>query len=153
METCKRLTVKHKDAKMEYSRERTRDLMRALDSYMESCPFIRMSEAYRTIVNMPSSRFWVSDKRAAVVVSEIGRGKARLERMHPLKAEMYMEIYRKVTELRTDNPQMAILEACSVVVDRPAPKFYLSPRTAEAMVGKARQKWLEEKWRRLRRFL
>lgn len=141
--------MKHKGAVMEYSRERFRDLMRAYEIYMEQCPYIRMSELYRTIVDMPASRFWVSDKRAAVVVSRMEKGDIRLDRMHRLRAEMYGEIYRRVCELRTDRPELSILEACAEVVEQPAPKFYLDPRTAKTLIWKGKKKWLEEKWRRL----
>ena len=56
---------------MEYSKERMDDLMRAYDEYISSCDYIRMSEVYKIIVNMPSRRFWVSDIRAALIISEL----------------------------------------------------------------------------------
>ena len=85
---------------MEYSEERICDLMRAYDEYISSCDYIRMPEVYNIIVNMPSKRFWVSDIRAALVVSAMMRGEARLDEMWPLKKEMYEEIYRRVLVLR-----------------------------------------------------
>ena len=60
--------MKHKGAIMEYSKERMDDLMRAYDEYISSCDYIRMSEVYKIIVNMPSRRFWVSDIRAALII-------------------------------------------------------------------------------------
>ena len=74
---------------MEYSKERMDDLMRAYDEYIASYGYIRMSELYNTIVNQPSARFWVSDIRAALVVSAIMRGEADLDSMWTLKKEMY----------------------------------------------------------------
>ena len=77
--------MKHKGAVMEYSMERMNDLMRAYDEYISSCDYIRMPEVYKVIVNMPSRRFWVSDIRAALVVSVMMRGENDLSGMRPLK--------------------------------------------------------------------
>lgn len=137
---------------MEYSEERINDLMRAYDEYIASCDYIRMPDVYMNIVNMPSRRFWVSDIRAALVVSAIMRGEADLDGMWPLKKEMYLEIHRRVVELGKENPGMSISELCSIVVTQPAPKFYLTPGSAKMMVCKARKRWIEEKWKKLRRF-
>ena len=77
--------MKHKGAVMEYSMERMNDLMRAYDEYISSCDYIRMPEVYKVIVNMPSRRFWVSDIRAALVVSVMMRGENDLSGMRPLR--------------------------------------------------------------------
>ena len=135
---------------MEYSEERIRDLMRAYDEYVSSCKYIRMPDVYKNIVEMPSRRFWVSDIRAALVVSAIMRGEDVLDGMWPLKKEMYMEIHRRVIGLAKDNPGMGISGLCSIVVAQPAPKFYLTPGSAKMMVCKARKGWIQEKWKRLR---
>lgn len=135
---------------MEYSQERSDDLMRAYDEYMASCEYIRLPELYNTIVNMPSKRFWVSDIRAAVVVSAIIRGAADLNGMLPLKKEMYLEIHRRVVELGKVYPNKSVYELCAIVVAQPAPKFYITPGSARMMVCKARKKWVEEKLKRLR---
>ena len=101
---------------------------------------------------MPSRRFWVSDIRAALVVSAIIRGDADLDAQWPLKKEMYLEIHRRVVELSKTKPNKSISELCSIVVLQKAPKFYLTPGSAKIMVCKARKKWIEEKLKRLRRF-
>lgn len=142
--------MKHKGAKMEYSKERMDDLMRAYDEYIASYGYIRMSELYNTIVNQPSARFWVSDIRAALVVSAIMRGEADLDSMWTLKKEMYEEIYRRVLALREERPELSTSELCAMVVVQPAPKFYLTPGSAKMMICKARKQWVEEKWKRLR---
>lgn len=135
---------------MEYSQERIDDLMRVYDEYIASCSHIRMPEVYDKIVNMPSRRFWVSDIRAALVVSSIMRGNAGLNGMWPLKREMYEEIYHRVLALGEKCPELSIYELCAKVVVQPAPKFYLTPGSAKMMVCKARKKWLQEKWKKLR---
>jgi len=109
-----------------------------------------MHDAYRTIVNMPSRRFWVSDKRAVTVISAILRGEASLNGMWQLKREMYEEILRRVMALRTIRPHLSLAELCAIVVTQPAPKFYLTHGTAKAMVCKARKEWIRRKQEKLR---
>ena len=134
---------------MEYSRERMRDLMRAYGEYLASCDYIYMPDVYKTIVNMPSQRFWVSESRAAVVVSAMLRGVADLDSMCLPKKEMFIEIYRRVMKLREESPEMKIQELCAIVVEQPAPKFYLAPGSAKTMVCKEKRQWQKEKRKKL----
>lgn len=135
---------------MEYSKERIECLMRAHDEYISSCDYIRMPEVYNNIVDTPSCRFWVSDIRAALVVSSMMRGTAVLDKMQPLKREMYEEIHRRVLLLREEYPEFTTSELCAMVVTQPAPKFYLAPGSAKVMVCKSRKQWIQEKRKRLR---
>lgn len=144
--------MKHKGALMEYSQERIDDLMRAYDEYLASCDYIRMSDVYNNIVNMPSRRFWVSDIRAALVVAAMMRGDAHLEKMCQSKREMYEEIYRRVTLMHEKYPEKTTSELCAMVVMQPAPKFYLTPGSAKIMVCKARKEWIRRKQQRLSRY-
>lgn len=143
--------MKRKGATTEFAQERSDDLMRAYDEYIQSCEYIRLPELFRAIVNMPASRFWVSEMRAAVIVSAIRRGTVDLNDMLPLKKEMYLEIYHRVMRLRRQYPEKTLYELCAIVVNQPAPKFYLTPGSARVMVWKARKEWLKKKWERLRR--
>ena len=141
--------MKHIGATMEFSEERMDDLMRAYDEYISSCDYIRMSEVYDRIVNMPSERFWVSDIRATNVICSMMRG-CMLGNMRPLKREMFEEIFNRVVSMRQKYPDMTVSACCSVVVAQPAPKFYLAPGSAKVMICKARKRWIREKMKRLR---
>ena len=137
--------MKHKGAVMEYSMERMNDLMRAYDEYISSCDYIRIPEVYKVIVNMPSRRFWVSDIRAALVVSAMMRGENDLSGMWPLKKEMYEEIHTRVVALKSEYPELTISELCAKVIAQPAPKFYLTPGSAKMMICKAKNDGCKEK--------
>lgn len=143
--------MKHPGSVMEYAFERMLDLMRAYDEYIGSCNFVEVDDVYRNIVNMPSKRFWVSGVRASIVVSALLRGEDVMNKMHPSKREMYTEIYRRVLVLRVDRPQNSVLELCEVVIDSPAPKFYMSPARARVLVSKVRKTWNKMKLDNLRR--
>lgn len=141
--------MKHNGAVMEYAGERMHDLMRAYDEYISSCEYISMPDVYAKIVNMESSRFWVSDIRATQVIYAMMRG-VQLKRMRPLKREMFEEIFRRVMALKKKRPELTVRNCCAIVVAQPAPKFYLTPGSAKIMVCKARKKWMQEKLKRLR---
>lgn len=141
--------MKHHGAVMEYTEERMRDLMRAYDEYISSCKYIRMTEVYNTIVNMPSRRFWVSDVRATKVIYQMLNGDL-LQAMRPLKREMFQEIFRRVLELRNKRPELSLCNCCCIVIEQPAPKFYITPGSAKVMICKSRKKWIQEKLKRLR---
>lgn len=138
-------------AKMEYSDERICDLMRAYEEYVSSCSYLRMPELYEAVVNTGTKRFWVSDKRASLVISSMMRGEDALRSMRPLKREMYEEIYRRVVLLRKTRPCASVYELCSEVVAQPAPKFYLTPKSAKVMICKVRKEWYSEKLKKLQR--
>lgn len=142
--------MKHKGAVMEYSGERLNDLMRAYHEYISSCDYIRMPKVYHAIVNMPSRHFWVSDIRAALVISAMLRGEDALRGMWPLKKEMYREIYSRVIALRNEHPELTVSELCSRVISQPAPKFYLTPGSAKMLICKEKKRWMQERLKKLR---
>ncbi|MCD8295372.1 MAG: hypothetical protein LUE27_09050 [Clostridia bacterium] len=141
--------MKHRGSNMECSEQRAVDLMRAYDRYVESAGQLRMPDVYRAVASMPASRFWVSEIRASLVVSAMLRGERPLERMWPLRREMYAEICRRVVELRKRNPDMSVSDACAEVVMQPAPSFYLTPGTVKVMICRYRKEWVRRKLARL----
>ena len=136
---------------MEFSEERLENLMRVYDDYIVRCDYIRMPEVYAYIANAPADRFYVSDARAAVVVSDMMQGKP-LTSMRPLKREMFEEIGRRVMELMKLHPSWTMRKLCTLVVEQPAPKFYITPGSAKIMVCKARKIWISKKLKRLAHF-
>lgn len=144
--------MKYIGSYFEYEDERNKDLMRAYKELMESSRELSLRNIYDKLVNMPSCRFWVSEERAAIVVSSIMKG-ARLEKMRPTKREMYFEIYRQVKEARKRRPDASIYDLTFDVVCSPAPKFYLSPGSAKVIIYKIKRQWYEERKQKLRHCL
>lgn len=114
--------------------------------------FPTKNDLYEQLVNMPAERFWVSEERATIVVSQMMRGD-KLENMLPTKREMFVEIYNRVIGLlacRRDEPLSALVFD---VVGSPAPKFYMTPDSAKVIIckiKKERRKCYQEKKRKLR---
>lgn len=133
----------------EYHRERTRDLLRAYFRYLETCSHVSMPDVFKKVVDMPADRFWVSAPRAAAVVAGINRGDS-LRYMRPNKREMFFEIHRRVTQLRQTHSDWSVRRLVKAVIAQPAPKFYLAPGSARALILKARKQWFAENSKRLR---
>ena len=124
----------------EFKQQRNDDLMRAYHELIKSAQHILMPEIYHKVVDMPTRRFWISEGRAAIVISAMMKGDT-LENMGPLKREMYNEIYSRVIKLREKKPDLPIIQLVEMVVEQPAPKFYLTPGSAKVLICKIRKEW------------
>lgn len=136
----------------EYEEQRNDNLMEVYHEIIVKANHVRMPDVYEKVANSPSRRFWVSEERAAIVVSAMMRGDS-LDRMRPLKREMYNEIYRRAMELRDKHPNMPISQLVAQVVEQPAPKFYLTPGSAKVLICKIRKEWYYQRTKRRLRHL
>lgn len=141
--------MKPRGSKIEYEKERAKDLMRVYHDLIESADFIRLPDIYKELVNRPSTRFWVSEERATIVISAMARG-CKLYNMRPTKREMYKEIYRRVTQLKRTQPHLTIYELVFKVIRQRAPKFYMTPGYAKSIITATKKQWYEERRRKLR---
>lgn len=81
----------------------------------------------------PCSRFWVSDERAAEVISALLSGK-EFPDMVCQKRRMYDEILHRVKVILEENPGIPVAHAVLRVVNSPAPEFYLTPLSARTII-------------------
>jgi hypothetical protein len=121
-----------------FTRERNAALLKAYRNCVSQACYIRLDEIGDKIVNSPAPRFWVSEERAAAVVSAIMRGKPVLDTMRPSKREMFQEIHRRVVALREQHPDWHLSELVYEVVNSPAPKFYMEASSALERLFKIR---------------
>lgn len=143
--------MRHKGDEFEFKRERNDDLMRAYTRQIADMRHISSADLYFKVVNTPSERFWVSPRRAAVVISSIIKGKS-LDDMGAMKKEMFLEIYKRVLALKQEAPRAGIYELCKVIVEQSAPKFYLTPESAKVIVCRIRKQWFKERRKQFRLF-
>lgn len=130
--------------------ERTRELLQAYFRCLESCSRVSMPDVFKSVVEMPASRFWVSASRTSVVIASIIHGD-QLNHMRPNKREMFFEIHRRVMDLKTIHPRWSMPRLIKAVISQPAPKFYLAPGSARVLILKARKQWFAESSSRMRR--
>jgi hypothetical protein len=116
--------------------QRNNELIRAFRKILHESSYIKIKEVTNRLVNMPASRFWVSEERASTVVSAMVAGRGLPKNMRPSKREMFTEIYNRVVEMRKTNPKAPIRELAAIAVNTPAPKFYMCPRSALVVIYK-----------------
>lgn len=141
--------MKNVGSYFEYEEARNRDLMRAYREQLASAKNASMSKVYEATVNMPSERFWVSEERAAIVISNMMRGD-RLDAMRPTKKAMFYEIFDRVKAAQLENPKETIYNLTFDVVNSPAPRFYLTPGSAKVIINKIKKQWYEQRKRKYR---
>jgi hypothetical protein len=139
--------MKHYGENMVLAPQRAADLIAVYKDYIEKCDFISMKDAYQVVAESPARRFYVTAKRASIVIAQMKRG---LFCGNPLKFEMYSEIYRRCLKLKLQHPTWTMYQLCEVVVQQPAPKFYILADRVQIIIIKARRQWAKEKLKRLR---
>ena len=139
--------MKYQGCILEFTDLRNTELMRAYKTCLADRKLISIDEVSQAAVNMPCSRFWVSEERALVVIAAIMKGKPVLNTMRPTKREMFLEIYRRVCELRKTNKKAPLSELVMAAVNSPAPKFYMRPRCAMEIIYKIKKGHYERQQR------
>lgn len=124
-----------------FTQERNDALLKAYREQVSTTRVVRLNEIGEKIVNSPSPRFWVSEERAAAVVSAIMRGKPVLKMMRPTKRAMFEEIHRRVVALKKKHPDWHLCQLVFEVVNSPAPKFYMESSSALERLFKIRNGW------------
>lgn len=132
---------------MDFTRERNEDLLRAYREQLAKADYIVMPEIFRLVAESPASRFWVSEERAAIVLSQMLAGKP-LPKMRSNKREMFEEIFRRFKILSNERPGKSIFELATIIVNQPAPKFYLTARTAGELIYRIGNGWYDKQFDR-----
>lgn len=131
------LYMKNFGSTVEFTRQRNADIMRVFRRIFAGSRGVSLPEIYRQVAESPSSRFWVSEERAAIVIASIQAGR-KLPAMTLNKREMFDEIYRRYSILRALYPQRSIIDLASEIVHQPAPKFYFTPRSVGEFIYRIR---------------
>ncbi len=136
--------MKPNGAILAFTRQRNNDLMRAFRSLIRDVPVIRTREIAAKVVALPAERFYVSEERAAIVISALLAGKPLPPNMRPSKVRMFSEIHRRVLCLRAKRPSLSVAALVAEVVHSPAPEFYMMPRAALDIIYKVKNGFFNE---------
>lgn len=139
-------------ASFEYHADRSRELLKVFNEELGVSDTDRMEDVLRRVVNRPSPRFWVSEERAFRIVSSM-RHRPLPSTCHPLKREMFAEIYRRSMALSSQRPDWPLKWCVYHVVNHEAPKFYMAVATAHALICQERNRCRIANMLRLRRLL
>lgn len=134
---------------IEFTHLRNADLLRAYRQQLIEADFVIKPEIFARVAESPSSRFWISEERATVVISAMLKGKT-FPGMGKNKKEMFAEIYRRFALLHEQQPDKSVRELISIIVEQPAPKFYLTPRTVGEIIYRIKNGWYDVLYERSR---
>lgn len=140
--------MKHKGSFFEYEEERNRDLLRAYHT-LAADKSIPREVFFETLVEMPSSRYWVSPERAHFVIKAMMEGR-QLRPMKPNKKRMFDDLLSAVLRRLADRPEYSLFDIVLQAVYSPAPSFYLTPESARVILCKIRTGWYERRRRKKR---
>lgn len=124
--------MKKTGSNIEFSAERDSEIMERFSQRLSQRKGIDPS-IYKEVVEMPASRFWVSEPRAAYIVGKSLKG-YDFSGMFEEKRLMFEEITRRVRRIIKDDPGVTIASAVFQVVNSEAPRFYISPETAKSII-------------------
>ena len=135
--------MKHLGSILEFTAARNADLLRAFRIAVANADgHILLPRIFAQVADSPAERFWVSEERAAIVISAMLAGRP-LPKMRRNKRDMFNEILRRVIPLRSQSPNRSLFDIVSEVVNQPAPKFYLTPRTVGEIFYRIKSGWYD----------
>jgi hypothetical protein len=143
--------VKYYGSILDFTQERNQELMRVYQEELSKAGYIVMPKIFEQVANSPCSRFWVSEERAAIVISTLLAGKV-IPNMRKNKREMFDEIFRRFLIARGQYPEKSIYALAIMVVNQPAPKFYMTPRTVGELIYRIKNGWYEKQFNRYKNY-
>lgn len=132
---------------LDFTDERNSELIRVFREKLASANYIIMPDIFEQVANSPCKRFWVSEERAAIVISAMLSGK-KLPNMRQNKREMFNEVFRRFVELQKEYPDASVYELSIKVVHQPAPRFYMTPRTVGELIYRIKNGWYNRQYDR-----
>ena len=139
--------MKYYGSILDFTQERNQELMRVYQEKLSKAGYIDMHKIFEEVANSPCSRFWVSEERAAIVISTLLAGKV-VPNMRRNKREMFDEIFHRFLIAREQYPEKSIYALAIMVVNQPAPKFYMTPRTVGELIYRIKNGWYEKQFNR-----
>ena len=122
-----------------HSRERDEALYAAYIELISRCSFVHVPTIMEALVNIPCSRFWVSEDRASIVIKSIINGSTLSDMIH-CRREMYFELYERYKKHRSLYPDKPHKQIISEIIEQPAPKFYLTPSSANVIISRYKKR-------------
>ena len=133
-------------ANIELAEMRNDDLLRAVREVVANYDVETDYEAVLLAINSPSKRYWCTASAAAKALWRLAKGDT-LPEMRPTSRERYQSLYDLYLRMREEDQYKgkSIYYISCLLVEQPAPKFFLTPKTAEKIYHKWRKKRLCER--------
>lgn len=146
--------MKSKGARSDYITERNIELLhRFRQATIASDGDINLTRIVEEIINSPASRFYISEERAAAVMSAALRDRD-IPGHSKSKKELYGELIARYRAIQETEPGITTKDAAAMIVRQPAPKFYLTVGSAKVILHKAKKlEWMKKRKKLLRHII
>lgn len=117
---------------------RDKDLFLCYQNALRENVFRNQWEAIEYVRKSPAPRFYISSKACSLLLGKMFAGK-RLERMHPLaykRVRHLAELYKNIVSGESGQKGLSRERICEMLVDMPAPEFYVSHLYATRIITK-----------------
>lgn len=129
---------------IELKAQRDRDLYCVYCRCLRECDFASMRDAADYVRKQPASQFYISSREAMRHIVNINMGYS-LEHLNPLAKKRILLIYERYMKYRREHPESTPGESIEIVVEQPAPEFYIGAEMSRKILQKERRK-AREKW-------
>lgn len=130
--------MKRRGAISDFTAQRNRELLQTFHRLLRDSRGVALGELFGMTARSPASRFWVSELRAAEVISAMMRGE-QFDNQVPQKRRMYEELYRRVKSYMGAHAGCRLSDAVFAAVNSPAPEFYLTDKSAKVIIYELRR--------------
>ena len=131
----------------ELTQSQARALYGVYKKGLEEGRFSSLSNAAEWVRRQPAPCFYISSKRASILVGMIQSGVSLLNQGYNMR-RMAWQLFRKYKEYRKENPDTDLSREriLELIVDSPAPEFYLSAEAVRHILFNEIKKSREMKW-------
>lgn len=140
--------MKHHGNVVDFTPQRNKELMRNFRKAYSCYPYNGIHNLFERAASLPCSRFWVSEERALLVISQMLKGRPILDVMVPVRREMFQEIFNRTVAMMENQPDRPLSDIVFEVVNSPAPKIYLTPNSFRVTYYKIKQGYYANHGRR-----
>lgn len=137
-----------KDTELKEARDR--DLFLCYQKALSENRFQSQWEAIEYVRRCPAPRFYISSKSCSLMLGKLFAGKLT-ERMHPLAYRRLIclsNMYKSIISGEAGMKGLPREHICEMIVDMPAPEFYVSNIYATRIINREIRRHNERKGRR-----
>lgn len=123
--------------------ERDRALFAAYNKALAEHSFRCQSEAINFVRTSAAPKFYISSEFCAIIIGRLLRGEnpGLKGRQRLRKFEVLFRLFLAESG-KPENKSRSTREICALIVDMPAPEFYLNYRMTSGIINKQKEKWL-----------
>lgn len=130
-------------------KQRDRALFESYSEAIKVHDFATQKEAYDYVRTHPAPRFFSSHLFCASMIKKMLDG-VPTGLKSPQSIRKYNELFKRYLERSEQYPDKSIEEICAIIVDEPAPEFYLNRRITQWVIARERKEIWETMLKRTR---